>query len=259
MVGGIYVKLKDKVCIVTGGAKGIGEATVKLFRQEGARVAVVDIDEPKGAALARELDGSGDSVIFVKCDVSKSAEVRTMVEKVKSKFNSIDVLVNSAGVTDDATVVTTLEENWNKVIGVNLTGIYLCCKEVIPVMIDQGGGNVVNIASIASFVGLNNNAAYNASKGGALMLTRNMAVDFASKNIRVNAVCPAMIMTPMLEDFIKIQPDPEAYVKGVEASTPLGRMGTSEEVAHAALFFAADDCRYATGSALMVDGGYTAK
>lgn len=259
MLGGIYVKLKEKVCIITGGAKGIGEATARLFRQEGAQVAVVDIDEPKGMALVSELDESGDNAIFIKCDVSCSVEVKSMVEKVKDKFNRVDILVNSAGITDDATVVTTLEENWNRVIGVNLTGIYLCCKEVIPLMIEQGSGSVVNLASIASFIGLQNNAAYNASKGGVLMLTRNMAVDFASKNIRVNAVCPAMIMTPMLEDFIKLQPDPEAYVKGVEASTPLGRMGTSEEVAHAVLFFAADDCKFATGSALMVDGGYTAK
>lgn len=259
MLGGIYVKLKEKVCIITGGAKGIGEATARLFRQEGAQVAVVDIDEPKGMALVSELDESGGNAIFIKCDVSCSVEVKSMVEKVKDKFNRVDILVNSAGITDDATVVTTLEENWNRVIGVNLTGIYLCCKEVIPLMIEQGSGSVVNLASIASFIGLQNNAAYNASKGGVLMLTRNMAVDFASKNIRVNAVCPAMIMTPMLEDFIKHQPDPEAYVKGVEASTPLGRMGTSEEVAHAVLFFAADDCKFATGSALMVDGGYTAK
>ncbi len=253
------MKLKEKVCIITGGAKGIGEATARLFRQEGAQVAVVDIDEPKGMALVSELDESGDNAIFIKCDVSCSVEVKSMVEKVKDKFNRVDILVNSAGITDDATVVTTLEENWNRVIGVNLTGIYLCCKEVVPLMTEQGGGSIVNLGSIASFVGLQSNAAYNASKGGVLMLTRNMAVDFASKNIRVNAVCPAMIMTPMLEDFIKLQPDPEAYVKGVEASTPLGRMGTSEEVAHAVLFFAADDCKFATGSALMVDGGYTAK
>lgn len=258
-MGGIDVKLERRLCIVTGGAKGIGKAVAMLFRREGARVAVVDIDEENGAAVARELDRSGRDAIFVRCDVSKSAEVRAMVRKVREEFGGVDVLVNSAGVTDNATVVTTLEEKWDHVIGVNLKGIYLCCKEVIPLMLERGGGNIVNVGSIASFVGLQNNAAYNASKGGVLMLTRNMAVDFASRNIRVNAVCPGMIMTPMLEDFIKIQPDPAAYVRSVEASTPMGRIGTAEEVAHAVLFLAADDCRYITGSALMVDGGYTAR
>ncbi len=253
------MRLRGKVCLVTGGSKGIGEAVVRLFKAEGAKVALADLDEPKGTALVRELAGSGDDVMFVRCNVSDSFEVKTMVDAVVARYGRLDILVNNAGVTDNATVVDTTEANWDRVLGTNLKGVYLCSKEVIPHMLRQGGGNIVNVGSIASFIGLNNNAAYNASKGGVLMLTRNMAVDFASKNIRVNAVCPGMVMTPMLEDFIKIQPDPEAYVKAVEATTPMGRIGTSEEVAQAVLFLAADDCKYITGSALMVDGGYTAR
>ncbi len=253
------MKLAGKICLVTGGSKGIGEAVARLFKAEGARVALVDLDEPKGTALTRDLAGSGDDAMFVGCNVSDSFEIKRMVDVVVARYGRIDVLVNNAGVTDNATVVETTEANWDRVLGTNLKGVYLCSKEVIPHMLRQGGGNIVNVGSIASFIGLNNNAAYNASKGGVLMLTRNMAVDFASKNIRVNAVCPGMVMTPMLEDFIKIQPDPEAYVKAVEATTPMGRIGTPEEVAQAVLFLAADDCKYITGSALMVDGGYTAR
>lgn len=253
------LKLESKVCLVTGAAKGIGEAVARLFRSEGAQIAMVDVDELAGTALAREIDPAGKHVMFFRCDVSKSDEVTDTVEKVRSKFGKIDILVNNAGVTDNATVVETLEENWDRVLGTNLKGAYLCSKAVIPSMLGNGGGNIVNIGSIASFIGLNNNAAYNASKGGVLMLTRNMALDFASRNIRVNAVCPGMVMTPMLEDFIRIQPDPEAYVRAVEASTPMGRIGTPDEVAQAVLFLASDDCKYITGSALMVDGGYTAR
>lgn len=247
------MRLKDKVAIVTGAAMGIGEAVARLFASEGAQLALCDVDDEAGQRVARET-----GALYVHADVRVEAEVRRFVEATVERYGRIDVVVNNAGVTADATVVETTEEEWDRVIGVNLKGPYLVSKYAIPHML-QRGGSIVNIGSIASHIGLARNAAYNASKGGVMLLTRNMAVDYARYNIRVNAVCPAMIMTPMLRKFIDLQPDPQAYVRQVEASTPMGRMGTVEEVARAVLFLASDESSYVTGSALMVDGGYTAR
>ncbi|HHY47160.1 MAG TPA: SDR family oxidoreductase [Firmicutes bacterium] len=253
------MRLKDKVALVTGGAEGIGAAIAKVFAREGAAVAVVDVNVATGNRTVQAINDAGGKAIFLRADVSKSHEVKAMVEGVIAEFGRVDILVNNAGVTLNATVADTEEDDWERVIGVDLTGVYLCSKYIVPHMVEHGGGNIINIGSIASFVGLNNNAAYNAAKGGVMMLTRNMAVDYAPMKIRVNALCPGMVMTPMLEKFIAIQPDPKAYVAKVEASTPLGRIGTPEEVAEAALFLATDECPYITGAALMVDGGYTAR
>lgn len=247
------MRLKDKVAIVTGAAMGIGEAVARLFAAEGAQLALCDVDDEAGQRVARET-----GALYVHADVRVDEQVRQFVEATIQRYGRIDVVVNNAGVTADATVVETTEEEWDRVIGVNLKGPYLVCKYAIPHML-QRGGSIVNIGSIASHIGLARNAAYNASKGGVMLLTRNMAVDYARYNIRVNAVCPAMIMTPMLRKFIDLQPDPQAYVRQVEASTPMGRMGTVEEVARAVLFLASDESSYVTGSALMVDGGYTAR
>lgn len=255
--GGGAVRLLGKVALVTGGAMGIGKAVVARFLREGARVAFSDIDTDAGHKTVTEFESLGQ-LIFVQGDVAVEADARRMVAETVAEFGRLDILVNNAGITLSATVTETDEADWDRVLDVNVKGIYLCSKHAIPHLI-ASGGSIVNLGSIAGVVGLNANAAYNASKGGVILLTKNMALDYADRNIRVNAVCPAMIMTPMLESFIRLQPDPHAYVKRVEQSTPLGRMGTAEEVTAAVLFLASDESSYITGSALMVDGGYTAR
>jgi NAD(P)-dependent dehydrogenase (short-subunit alcohol dehydrogenase family) len=252
------VRLAGKSALVTGGATGIGRAIAEGFLREGARVAVGDVNVELGERTRGELLALGP-VVFLPGDVSRSDEARRMVEGTVEAFGSIDVLVNNAGITLRGSVADTRQEDWDRVLAVNLTGVYLCSKWAIPHMVARGGGSIINIGSIASVIGLMENAAYNASKGGVLALTRNMALDYARHNIRVNAVCPAMIRTPMLEDFIRIQPDPEAYVRQVEQAIPLGRIGEPEDVVGAAVFLASDESRFVTGSALMVDGGYTAR
>ncbi len=252
------MRLAGKVALVTGGAVGIGRAIAEAFLREGARVAIGDVDRQRGEQARQELSALGP-IRFIQGDVSRVEEARQMVEETVVAFGRLDVLVNNAGVTHRGTVVDTEEADWDRVVAVNLKGIYLCSKYAIPHMIRAGGGSIINIGSIASVIGLQENAAYNASKGGVLALTRNMAVDYAVHGIRVNALCPAMILTPMLEQFIRIQPDPEAYVRRVEQAIPLGRIGRPEDVAPAAVFLASDESRFVTGSALMVDGGYTAR
>ncbi len=252
------MRLAGKACLVTGGAAGIGRAIAEAFLREGARVAVADRDAGAGERASRDLARLGE-VLFVPGDVSRAEDARRMVERVVEAFGRLDVLVNNAGVTLKASVVDTEEPDWDYVLAVNLKGVYLCSKYAIPHMVRGGGGSIINVGSIASFVGLPENAAYNASKGGLLTLTRNMAVDYARSNVRVNALCPAMILTPMLEAFIRAQPDPEAYVRAVEQAIPLGRIGRPEDVAPAAVFLASDESAFVTGSALMVDGGYTAR
>ncbi len=252
------MRLSGKVALVTGGAMGIGKAVAARLLREDAYVAFSDINEEQGRATLDELRGAGH-VIFLLGDVAVDADAHRMVDATVGEFGRLDILVNNAGVTLSATVAETREADWDRVLGVNLKGVYLVSKHAIPHLVAAGGGSIVNLGSIAGFVGLNANAAYNASKGGVLLLTKNMALDYAARNIRVNAVCPAMILTPMLESFIKLQPDPHAYVTRVEQSTPLARMGTVEEVAAAVVFLASDESSYITGSALMVDGGYTAR
>jgi len=247
------VRLKDRVAIITGAGMGIGEAVARLFAAEGARLALCDVDDEAGQRVAQET-----GALYVHADVRVEEEVRRFIDATVQRFGRIDVVVNNAGVTASATVTETSEEEWDRVIDVNLKGPFLVSKHAIPHMMARGG-SIIHIGSIASHIGLQRNAAYNASKGGVMLLARNMALDYAPYNIRVNAVCPAMIMTPMLRKFIDLQPDPAAYVRQVEANIPMGRMGTVEEVARAVLFLASDESSYVTGSALMVDGGYTAR
>lgn len=253
------MRLVGKAAVVTGGGKGIGKATCLAMSREGARVCVADVDLRAAAEVADAIQAEGGTAVAVQVDVSRSEQVALMIDRAMEALGRLDILVNSAGIAYNGDAVETDEENWDRLIGVNLKGTWLCCKYAIPKMLaSAGGGAIVNLGSIASFVGLSKNAAYNASKGGVLLLTKNMAVDFAPR-IRVNALCPAMILTPMLEAYMDTVPDRPEYIRGVEDSTPLARMGTAEEVARAAVFLASDESSYLTGSALMADGGYTAR
>lgn len=246
------MELKDKVCIVTGGASGIGLATVKLFVRHGARVAIADVDGVKAGEAARAL---GDAALGIGCDVSRASEVLVMVETVISAFGRIDVLVNNAGFGITGTVETIAEEDWDRLMRVNLKGMFLCSKYVIPVMRGQSGGSIVNTTSYTAVSAIADRAAYVASKGGVSALTRAMALDHAGDGIRVNAVAPGTIDSPYFTGLFAASPDPDGLRRAFNARAVMNRMGHSDEVAEAMLFLASDRSRFATGSILTVDGG----
>lgn len=244
------MRLKDKVAIVTGGASGIGEATVRLFVQEGAKVTIADMNEEKGEALAKEL---GDSTIFVKTNVTNESEVENMVNKTVETFGKLDILFNNAGIGDLHPTDELSFEHWQRTISVNLDGVFLVAKHAIRVMKKNGSGSIVNTASILGHVGDAQVASYAASKGAVANLTRALAVEFAQDNIRVNAVCPGYVITPLIDQL-----DEEAR-EYLVTQHPIGRLGKPEEIAKAVLFLASDDASFVTGANLLVDGGYTAR
>ena len=247
-------RLDNKTAVITGGTSGIGEATAILFAREGANVAVVGRSEEKGNAIVADIISAGGKAIFVKCDVSKEEDAKNMADQVINEFGQIDILFNNAGVVEFGKVHDTEEKSWNKIIDINLKGVYLCSKYVIPHMQKLKKGSIINTASIAGVVGFRNTAAYCASKGGVENLTYNMALDYAPDGIRVNHICPGVIRTPMTENAMG-----EEGLKQMIDSHPLGRLGTPEDVANAALFLASDESSFITGEDIIVDGGFTAQ
>jgi len=249
-------KLDEKVAIVTGAASGIGKATARLFSVEGAKVVVADWDEEAGAAVAAELRREGGHAIFVQADVSRSEDMQRMVQAALNEFGRIDILINNAGIEgQQAQTADATEENWDHVMEVNLKSVFLGMKYVIPQMLAQGGGAIVNNASVAGLVGFAGSPAYCASKGGIIQLTRVTALEYAARSIRVNCVCPGVILTPMVERVAMTQEVMQALV-GME---PVGRLGRPEEIASAILFLASDEASYVTGAILPVDGGLVAR
>jgi len=247
------MRLKNKVALVTGGASGIGRATAELFAREGARVTVADYVD--GRDTVQAIQTAGGEAIFVQVDVSDSGQVAKMVDATIQAYGRIDVLFNAAGILYYGTVVETDEQAWNRVLSINLTGTYLCCRAVVPHMIRQGGGSIINVSSTAgAHDAIPNAAAYVASKGGVTMLTKAMAVDHARQGVRVNALVPGATDTPMIRKVLT----PEA-MDGLADQHPIGRIGRPEELAKAVLFLASDDASFVTGSAMYVDGGQTAK
>jgi len=248
------MRLKDKVALVTGGASGIGKATAELFAREGARVAVADYSAG-GRETVQGIQNAGGEAIFLSVDVSDSGQVTKMVEAAFQAYGRIDILFNAAGILHYGTVLETDEQAWHRVLSVNLTGTYLCCRAVIPHMIRQGGGSIINVSSTAgAHDAIPNAVAYVASKGGVTMLTKAMAVDHGRQGVRVNALVPGATDTPMIRKVLT----PEAMA-GLAAQHPIGRIGRPEELAQAVLFLASDDASFVTGSAMYVDGGQTAK
>jgi len=245
-------RLRDRVAVVTGGGSGIGLATARRFAAEGARVVVVDVDADAGAAAASEVDGE-----FVGCDVSDEASVAALFDGVVARHGRVDVAFNNAGISppeDDSILVTALDA-WERVHRVNLTSVYLCCKQVLSHMRRQGKGSVINTASFVALMGAaTSQIAYTASKGGVLALSRELGVQFAREGIRVNALCPGPVATPLLmELFAK---DPERAARRL-VHIPMGRFAQPEEIAAAVAFLASDDASFITASAFLVDGGLT--
>lgn len=253
------MKLKDKVAIITGAGAGIGYATALLFAKEGAKVVVADLDPKAGKETLNRIKKDGGSGLFIKANVAKVNDVRKMVEETLKHYGKIDILVNNAGIYTKGDVVTTSEENWDRILDVNLRGIYLCSKYTIPEMIKKGGGSIVNVASEAGLVGIKNQVVYNVSKAAVIMLTKSTAIDFADKGIRVNNVCPGTTETPLVRAAIQKEKDPKKARKALEECRPANRLGRPEEIASAILYMASDEPGYATGSSLVIDGGYTAQ
>ena len=252
-------RLLDKVVIITGAGQGIGRQSALLFASEGARLALVDINEETGASAAEEVRLNGGEAIYVKADLTNSDQVKNMVGTVVEKYSRIDVLYNNAGINHFGKVADASEDAWDRVMAVNVKSVFLTCKFVIPVMAEQKKGVIINTGSAASLVGLANLSAYTASKGAVLQLTRNMALDYARDGIRVNAICPGVTATEMTEQVIDEDPDPKAARERFDRVIPRGSMAEPIEIATVALFLASDESSYITGAAIPVDGGYTAE
>ena len=253
------MRLKDKVCIITGGGSGIGRASALLFAREGARLAVADKRLQAAEAVASECTGEGAQALPVEVDVARAADVQRMVAATVAAFGRLDVLVNNAGYGIAGSVVETDEQAWDDLMAVNVRGVFLCCKYAIPAMKANGGGVIVNTASVVAAVGIRDRAAYCASKGAVAALTRAVAIDHVGDGIRCNAVAPGTVDTPYFDRILKTSADPAAVRKKLEARQLLGRLGTPEEIAAAILFLAGDESRFATGTILTIDGGMSAQ
>ena len=252
------MRLDGKACLVTGGGSGIGRAVCLLFAREGAQVAAADMDVESAERTAAEIRGRGGSALAVEVDVSRAESVRRMVETTIENLGRIDVLVNNAGFGFAATVVQTEESDWDRLMSVNLKGVYLGCKYTVPVMARQGCGSIVNTASAAGLVGVPDRAAYCASKGGVIAMTRAMALDHVKDGIRVNCIAPGTVESPYFDEIFARTEDPAALRRQMEGRHPMGRLGTPEEVAQGILYLASDESSFVTGSVLSVDGGMTA-
>ncbi len=253
------MKLAGKVAIVTGAGQGIGEGIARVLAREGAKVVVADINEVNARAVAESLTAAGFQAAPVRVDVSNEASVQQMVEFTISKFGVPDILVNNAGVGVYTSILDTSLEDWNRCLSVDLTGVFLCSKYVVPHMQAHGGGSIVNIASVHSYQNVPATAPYAAAKGGVVALTREMALDFGKDKIRVNAVCPGWIYTPLTQGIFAASGDAEKMKREVAERQVLGRLGTPEDVGLAVLYLASDDSSFVTGSSLFVDGGLTAQ
>jgi NAD(P)-dependent dehydrogenase (short-subunit alcohol dehydrogenase family) len=240
------MRLQDKVCVITGAASGIGATSARLFAEEGARVVGVDLGADSEAELA------------VACDVTDEDQVRSLYERVSDELGRVDVLFNNAGInpSDDESVTDTDLDAWQRVQDVNVRGVFLCCKHGIPHLVAGGGGSVINTASFVAVMGAAvSQISYTASKGAVLAMSRELGVEFARRGVRVNALCPGPINTPLLRDLFA--DDPEKAARRL-VHVPMGRFGEPEEIAKAAVFLASDDSSYITASTFLVDGGLSA-
>jgi len=253
-------EMNGRVALITGGSQGIGRATAIGFARRGAKVAVGDVDEDGAKETVRKITESGGDAVFVRTDVSDEGSVRELVRQTVDRFGRLDFAVNNAGIEGDLAPTHEYErKSWDQVIGINLTGVWLCMKYEIPEMLKAGGGSIVNIASILGHVSFATTPAYSASKHGVVGLTKAAALDYAQKGIRVNAVCPGFIETPMvMERGLKAGSNADAK-KQLEEAHPVGRLGQPDEIASAILWLCSDGASFTTGQSVIVDGGYVAQ
>jgi NAD(P)-dependent dehydrogenase (short-subunit alcohol dehydrogenase family) len=251
------MRLQDKVIFVTGGGSGMGRAAAESFCREGARVAVADLTEDAGQAAADAAKAAGGDAFFVRCDVSKEADVKAAIDATVERWGRLDVIYNNAGIMmeQDRSVIDTEESVWDKTLGVNVKGIYFCCKYGIPRMIEGGGGSVINIASFVALVGCSvPQDAYTASKGAVIALTKSLAVQFGPQGVRSNAVCPGPIETPLMTEWLLS--DPAAKELRL-ARNPSGRFGKPEDIVNCGIYLASDESTWTNGAVIVLDGGIT--
>jgi NAD(P)-dependent dehydrogenase (short-subunit alcohol dehydrogenase family) len=251
------MRLDGKVAVITGGASGMGKVASALFATEGAKVVLTDVADEAGEAVAAEITANGGTAAFVHADISAEEDARAMIETAVSRFGGLDVLYNNAGVMlgSDGSVDSTDASVWDTTLAINVKGVAFGCKYGVPAMIASGGGSIINVASFVAWMGAaTSQTAYTASKGAVLAMTREIAVEYARRGVRCNALCPGPIDTPLLAELLS---DPARRQRRF-VHIPIGRLGQAEELAKAALFLASDDSSYMTGASLIVDGGITA-
>jgi len=251
------MRLDGKVAVITGGGSGMGRIASELFASEGAKVVLTDVNDEAGEAAAEGIVAAGGDAAYVHADVSKESEAEAMVRAAVERFGGLHILYNNAGVMlpDDGSVDTTDERIWDITLGVNVKGVAFGCKFGVPAMIASGGGSIINVASFVAWLGAaTSQTAYTASKGAVLAMTREIAVEYARKGVRCNALCPGPIETPLLMQLLSDEQKKQRRFVHI----PMGRLGQAEELAKAALFLASDDSSYMTGASLIVDGGITA-
>lgn len=251
------MRLEGKTALITGGGDGIGRATAHLFSEEGAQVGIMGRTESRLHNAVEESNGHGEVTAY-QGDVSNEQDVKRVVEDFYKKHGRIDILFNNAGIYEAGTVVTTSMDVWDRTMGINVKGVFLVSKYVVPLMAKHGGGSIINNSSVLGIVGMEDCVAYNASKGAVRQITRSMALDHAGDNIRVNSVCPGYIKTKMDPEFMGNPPDADEQLDKIAADMiPLVRRAEAVEVGHAVLYLASDEARYVTGSDLVIDGGWT--
>ena len=243
------MRVKDKVVIITGAASGIGAATAEIFAREGAKVVVADFDQEQGERVAEQLKASGAEAFFFKVDVANAENVQQLMDKTLETFERLDVLINNAGITADGWLIKMAEEAWDRVMDVNLKGVFNCSKLAAKIMMDQGQGVILNATSVVGLYGNMGQSNYAATKFGVIGLTKTWAKELAPRGIRVNAVAPGYTMTSMMDTV------PEKLLESLKEKTPLKRLGQPEDIAYAYLYLASDEAAYVNGEILSVDGG----
>lgn len=252
------MRLNNKIALITGSGSGIGRTTALLFAKEGAKVAVVDISEEGGKQTVANIQEQGGDAIFIKADVTRAEDVEKMVNKVIDHFGKLDILFNNAGISGVGILHELTEEIWDRVVNVNMKGVFLPCKYVLPHMMENMSGTIINMSSAIAEIGLMKRAVYAATKGAVLTLTKCMQVDYAPYNIRVNALLPGTILTPFVENYLQESyTDAEEGLNTVRKRQLSGDLGRPEDVANAALFLASDESKFMMGSPLYIDGGCT--
>ncbi len=250
-------QLENKVALVTGAASGIGRSTACIFADEGAALALVDLNQESLNQLEKALKARSANVSSLAGDISLASTVRKLVDDTIAKFGRIDVLFNNAGIDLQARVEDTSEADWDRIMAVNVKSMFLLCNHVVPHMIRAGGGTIINTSSATALIPVSGRPAYNASKGAVVAFTKSLALDLAPNKIRVNCICPGAVNTPLLRGAIESAPDPQAALAGLLGRYPLGRLAEPEEVARVVLFLASSQSSYMTGATLAVDGGRT--
>ena len=256
-------RLDKKIAFVTGAGSGIGEHITRLFAQQGAHVVLADIREDAARRVAGEIQEAGGSTRVQLLDVAEESQVKAAIEQVAAAEGRLDILVNNAGISHVGSILETSLEDWERVMRVNARGVFLCAREGLRQMLAQspGGGAIINMSSVAATIGIERRLPYCASKGAVLSLTRSIAIDFATQGVRCNAICPGTVQTPFVDGYLarNFAGHEDEMRQQLHARQPIGRMGRPDEIAHAALYLASDEAAFVTGSALVIDGGWTAR